>query len=75
MSSSTFFSCKNWHICKLYLILQDKEIYILKVKHLINMTDSKTVTITREEAMKRFMEAKRKKQQRVAELEARLREK
>lgn len=39
------------------------------------MTDSKTMTITREEAMKRFMEAKRKKQQRVTELEARLREK
>lgn len=37
------------------------------------MTNVKT--ITREEAMKRFMEAKRKKQQRVAELEDRLREK
>lgn len=33
------------------------------------------MTITREEAMKRFMESKRRKQQRVAELEKRLREK
>ena len=33
------------------------------------------MTITREEAMKRFMESKRRKQQRVAELENRMREK
>lgn len=39
------------------------------------MTEGKMMTITREDAMKRFMEAKRKKQQRVAELEERLREK